>query len=418
MDNFRYRGGLLHVEEVPLEGIAETFSTPTYVYSRHALAEAWHTFDEAFSSRDHLVCYAVKANGSLGILNLLSRLGSGFDVVSGGELERVIEAGGDPRKTVFSGVGKQPWEIELALDVNIACFNIESASELLQVSRLAHAAGKTAPVSIRVNPDVDARTHPYISTGLKENKFGVSPEDALSMYRQAASLPGIRILGIDFHIGSQIVELEPFIDSLRRVLSLVDELEKSGIVLSHIDLGGGLGISYRDEQPVDIRMYAREVLRILGDRPLKLLLEPGRLIAGDAGILITRVITIKENGGRKFAVVDAAMNDLLRPALYGAWQRIVNVRESDDTPGVWDIVGPVCESTDFLGKDRELVLEEGDLLAICSAGAYGFAMSSNYNSRNRAAEVMVSGQNVYCIRKRETIADQIRLESMLPNHLQ
>jgi diaminopimelate decarboxylase len=413
MSEFSYKNGTLHAEDVPLEKIAEEYGTPTFVYSRKAIVEAYTRFKSAFDGRDHQICYAVKANSNLGVLSIFSGLGAGFDIVSGGELQRVLAAGGEPGKIVFSGVGKQEWEINLALEVGIACFNLESVSELRLLSELATSANKTAAISLRVNPDVDPKTHPYISTGLKDNKFGIAIHQAVDIYQEAAGLSGIKIEGVDFHIGSQITELSPFADTMVRILELVDDLEKVGISLSHIDLGGGIGITYDDENPIDIEEYASCILQAMGRRPQKLLFEPGRVFVGNAGVLLTRATTLKENGSKNYVVVDAAMNDLIRPALYQAWQRIESVTKSGDEPKTVDIVGPVCESSDFLGKDRQLSVAEGDLLAIHSAGAYGFGMSSNYNSRNRAAEVIVSGDRSHCVRKRETIADQLRLESVL-----
>jgi diaminopimelate decarboxylase len=414
MSIFNFRKGTLHAEDVSLETVADEYGTPTFVYSTKAIKDAYRNFQNAFSGHDHLICYAVKANSNLGVLSLFAQMGAGFDIVSGGELQRVLEAGGEPSKIVFSGVGKQEWEINLALEVGIHCFNLESVSELRLLSTLATRANKTAPISLRVNPDVDPKTHPYISTGLKENKFGVAIDDAVSIYQEADGLEGIEITGVDFHIGSQITQLSPFADTMVRILELVDDLEKVNINLSHIDLGGGLGITYDDENPVDVDEYASCILQAMGNRPHKLLFEPGRVFVGNAGILLTRATTLKENGGKNYVVVDAAMNDLIRPALYQAWQRIETVAQANTELKTVDIVGPVCESSDFLGKDRQLSVEEGDLLAIHSSGAYGFAMSSNYNSRNRAAEIIVSGNEAYCVRKRETIADQLRLESVLP----
>lgn len=420
MNAFQYVNGRLQAEDVPLEAIADEFDTPTFIYSRSAIVEAYRNFENAFTGKDHLICYAVKANSNLGVLGLLASLGAGFDIVSGGELHRVLDAGGDPAKVVFSGVGKQNWEINAALKANIACFNLESASELRVLNRLAANLNTSARISVRVNPDVDPKTHPYIATGLKEGKFGVSAGEAMVIYLEANKLPNIEVIGIDFHIGSQIVELSPFSDALMRILELVDELEKMDIRLSHIDVGGGIGITYKDEQPVDVAEYAACILQILGNRSHRLLCEPGRHIVGNAGILLTRITTIKQNEGKKFAIVDAAMNDLIRPALYQSWQDIkcvVTSNQSAPNATKYDVVGPVCESSDFLGRDRELEINEGDLLAIFSAGAYGFTMSSNYNSRNRAAEVIVSGGTVHCVRKRETIADQVRLETTLPDNL-
>ncbi|MEO2182501.1 MAG: diaminopimelate decarboxylase, partial [bacterium] len=374
-------------------------------------------FHDAFSMHPHRICYAVKANSNLAILQTLAALGSGFDIVSGGELARVLRAGGDPRSVVFSGVGKQDWEILFALEQPISCFNVESASELRRIARLAAATDAIAPISIRVNPDVDPNTHPYISTGLKENKFGVSVEDAMTLYQEATRLDSLKIVGVDCHIGSQITELSPFLDALTRVLSLVDELEAQAITLEHIDLGGGIGVQYRDEVPIEIGDFASAIAHAMSGRPQSLMFEPGRMIVANAGVLLTTVNTLKSNDEKNFAVVDAAMNDLIRPALYSAWQEVTPVTLKDDGASPerhWDIVGPVCETGDFLAKDRMLSLEEDDLLAILSAGAYGFVMSSNYNSRPRSAEVLVSGQEHYCVRKRETIEDLFALESMKP----
>ena len=406
--------GDLHVEQVPLTEIAHAHGTPTFVYSAAAIRDAYLSFDEAFSRHPHHVCYAVKANSNLAVLQLLANLGSWFDIVSGGELGRVIAAGGDPRKVVFSGVGKQDWEINLALEHNIACFNVESASELRRIRILAEAAGKTAPVSIRVNPDVDPKTHPYIATGMKQNKFGVSPEEALTLYREAADAGSLNVVGVDCHIGSQITELSPFLDAMDRVLSLVDELAAMDIEVSHIDLGGGLGVRYQDETPVDVGEFADAIVQSMGKRSQSLLFEPGRFIVANAGLLLTRVVTCKQGESKDFAVIDAAMNDLIRPALYEAWQDVVTVSKSTEAPRPWDIVGPVCETGDFLAKDRTLALAEGDLLAVLSSGAYGFVMSSNYNTRGRAAEVMVDGNQQHVVRRRETLTDLLALESLLP----
>ncbi len=414
MDHFRYREGHLHAEEVPLEEIARRWGTPCYIYSRATLERHWRAFDDAFGNRPHLVCYAVKANSNLAVLDLLARLGSGFDIVSLGELERVVKAGGHPGRIVFSGVGKRVDEMERALELGIRCFNVESEAELERLSRVASAHGAEAPVALRVNPDVDARTHPYISTGLKENKFGVPMEEALRLYRRALELPGLRLSGVDCHIGSQLLELSPFLDALDRVLALVDRLGEEGIALDHLDLGGGLGVPYRDEEPPAPAEYANAVARRLRGRQLEILVEPGRAIAANAGVLLTRVEYLKLTEARNFAIVDAAMNDLLRPALYGSWQEIVPVRARDGKVRTWDLVGPICETGDFLGKERRLALEEGDLLAVRSAGAYGFAMASNYNSRPRAAEVMVDGDQAYLVRERERIEDLWRGEHLLP----
>ncbi len=416
MDHFEYRNGRLFAEEVPVETIAERFGTPTYVYSRATLERHWRAFDEALGAQPHRVCFAVKANANLGVLNLLARLGSGFDIVSGGELERVLRAGGDPARVVFSGVGKQAAEMRRALEAGIHCFNVESGPELERLAAVAAEAGVQAPVSIRVNPDVDAGTHPYISTGLKENKFGVDVDTALALYRRAAELEHLRIEGIDCHIGSQLTETAPFVDALDRVLRLVDQLAEQGIHLNHLDLGGGLGIRYRDETPPEPAEQMAAIRERLGDTDLELIIEPGRAIAGNAGILVTRVEYLKHSEARHFAVVDAAMNDLMRPALYDAWQAIVPVTENGGRePRVYDVVGPVCETGDFLGKQRELALATGDLLAVRSSGAYGFTMSSNYNSRPRAAEVIVDGDRVHEVRARETIDDLLRGETTLPD---
>jgi diaminopimelate decarboxylase len=411
---FAYAGGQLHVEQVPLAAIAERFGTPCYVYSRAAIETAYRAFDAAFDGVPHLVCYAMKANGNLAVLDVLRRLGSGFDIVSAGELARVQAAGGDPARTVFSGVGKTAGEMAAALDAGILCFNVESAAELAQLARVAAAAGRRAPVSFRVNPDVDAGTHPYISTGLKENKFGVPIDAAGALYREAAALPSIAVVGIDMHIGSQITELEPYRDAATKVLALVDRLAGDGLRLRHIDVGGGLGVRYRDEQPVALADYAAMLRALMRGRRETLVLEPGRRLVADAGVLLTRVTALKPGGARSFAIVDAAMNDLLRPALYQAWHGIDAVRPRETTARSWDVVGPVCESADFLGHDRMLALEEGDLLAVRTAGAYGMAMSSNYNARPRACEVLVDGASVHVARRRERIADLFASESPLP----
>ncbi len=414
MDHFEYRDGRLWAEDVDLGKVAQAHGTPAYVYSRATLERHWRAFDDAFGSRPHLVCYAVKANSNLAVLNLLARLGSGFDIVSGGELERVLRAGGDPGKVVFSGVGKQPAELHRALEVGIRCFNVESAPELEALQRVAAELGVQAPVSLRVNPDVDAGTHPYISTGLKENKFGIAVEEARAVYRRARELPNIRITGLDCHIGSQLTETRPFVDALARVLDLARALEQDGIALAHLDLGGGLGVRYRDEQPPQPQEYLRPLLEALDDCPYEILIEPGRAIIANAGVLLTRVTYLKCSEHKNFAIVDAAMNDLLRPALYGAWQDIVPVApRTSGNKRTYDVVGPVCETGDFLGKDRELTLEPGDLLAVRSAGAYGFSMSSNYNTRPRAVELLVDGERVHVARERESLDDLMRGESVL-----
>ncbi len=414
MRDFDYRDGELHAEGLPLTAVAEAHGTPTYVYSRATLTRNFLAYRDALDGCDHLVCYAVKANSNLAVLNLLAGLGAGFDIVSGGELERVVAAGGDTARVVFSGVAKQDWEIRRALELDILCFNVESEAELEQLSALATDAGRTARVSLRVNPDVDARTHPYISTGLKENKFGVPWESAGEIYRRAASLPGLEVVGVDCHIGSQLTEISPFLDALDKLLELVDQLAADGITLHHLDLGGGLGVRYRDESPPPIADYVAAVRERLGERELTLMFEPGRSICADAGILLTRVQGIKASEARRFAIVDGAMNDLLRPALYDAWLDILPVVEREGEPADYDIVGPVCETGDFLGKQRSLAVAKGDLLAVMGAGAYGFSMSSNYNTRGRAAEVMVDGDAAHLVRARERAEDLFKDELLLP----
>ena len=407
--------GGLHLEQRALEDLARRFGTPLYVYSRAAVENAFRAFDSAFGAAPHLICYAVKANSSLAVLNLLARLGAGFDIVSGGELARVLRAGGAAERIVFSGVGKTAEEMRAALAAGIRCFNIESAAELTRLNAVAGALGRQAPVSLRVNPDVDAGTHPYISTGLKENKFGIPIGDALALYRAARQLPHVRVTGVDCHIGSQLTDAAPFSDAVRRVLWLADQLAAEGIALEHLDFGGGLGIRYRDETPPTPRDWVAALLREAGGSGLPLLLEPGRAIVGNAGLLLTRVEYLKHTPDKSFAIVDAAMNDLIRPALYEAWHEIVPVRPRQAAATRrYDVVGPVCETGDFLGQDRELALDEGDLLAVLSAGAYGFAMSSNYNARPRAAEVMVDGAAAYLIRPRETLEQLWAGEALLP----
>ena len=413
-DFFERRNGTLHAEDVPLTRIAAEFGTPVYVYSKAALTYSWNDFTAELAGHDALVCYAMKANSNLAVLSTFARLGAGFDIVSGGELARVLAAGGNPHKVIFSGVGKREDEIAFALAQDIHCFNIESAPELDRVNAVARRAGKQAPISFRVNPDVDAGTHPYISTGLKENKFGVDIGVAADLYRRAASLPGVRIAGIDCHIGSQLTDVAPLLEALDKLLALIDALARDGITIHHLDLGGGLGIRYRDETPPDPRAYMREILKRLGTRKLTLMFEPGRNLVGNAGILLTRVEHLKMAPAKNFAVVDAAMNDLLRPALYGAHHQIEPAQISDAKPRHYDVVGPVCESGDFLGKERALAVREGDLLAIMSAGAYSMAMASNYNTRPRAAEVMVDGGATHLIRRRETVAELFAGESILP----
>jgi diaminopimelate decarboxylase len=415
MDYFNYREGHLCAEQLPLSELAEQYGTPAYVYSRATIERHWQAFDAALSGFDHLVCYAVKANSNLAVLNLMARLGSGFDIVSGGELERVVAAGGDPAKVVFSGVGKRPEEIQRALELGIHCFNVESESELERINAVAEMMGVKAPVSLRVNPDVDAKTHPYISTGLKQNKFGIAIELAPAVYARAAEMANLKVIGVDCHIGSQLTEVAPFVDALERVLALVDHLYDQGIALSHIDLGGGLGITYNDETPPLPGDYAAPLLDMLAGRDLKVLIEPGRAIVGNAGILLTRVEYLKHHEEKNFAIIDAAMNDLMRPALYQSWMKIIPVEPREDVePQHYDVVGPICETGDFLGKDRELAIREGDLLAVRSAGAYGFTMSSNYNSRPRAVELMVDGDQVHVVRERESFAQLIAGEKVLP----
>jgi diaminopimelate decarboxylase len=416
MDHFHYRDGRLHAEDVDLEALAAAYGTPAYVYSRATLTRHFRVMTEALGDQPHLICYAVKANANLAVLNVLARLGSGFDIVSGGELARVLHAGGDPAKVVFSGVGKRAAELEHALSVGIRCFNVESIAELERLDRIARAHGVAAPVSLRVNPDVDAQTHPYIATGLKDNKFGIAISEAEAAYARAAEAPGIRIVGVDCHIGSQLTKTAPFVDALDRVLKLVDRLAERGIALQHLDVGGGLGIRYRDETPPDPAAYAAALRERLHGRALELILEPGRVLVGNAGILLTRVEYLKAQGERHFAIVDAGMNDLLRPALYQAWQEIVTVREQPDRPEeTYDVVGPVCETADFLGKARPLRIAEGDLLAVRSAGAYGFVMASQYNARPRPPELLVDGDRIHVARTRESVIDLWAGESVLPD---
>jgi len=414
MDHFEYRNSRLFAEDVPVADIAATVGTPCYIYSRATIERHWRAFDHAFADHPHLVCYAVKANSNLAVLNLLARLGSGFDIVSGGELERVLAAGGDPGKVVFSGVGKRRDELERALEVGIRCFNIESEAELALLERVAAERKQRAPVSLRINPDVDANTHPYISTGLKQNKFGIPTDRAPAVYAQAAASPHLEVVGVDCHIGSQLTQVRPFVDALERVLALVARLEGQGVHIHHLDLGGGLGIRYRDEEPPLPAEHAAALMEHLRGKPYEILIEPGRAIIGNAGILVTRVELLKQGEDKNFAVVDAAMNDLIRPSLYSAWQAIIPVEpRAGGEPRRYDVVGPICETGDFLGKDRELNVEPGDLLAVRSAGAYGFAMSSNYNSRPRAAEVMVDGDRFQVVRWRERLADLYAGESIL-----
>ncbi|MFV0276513.1 MAG: diaminopimelate decarboxylase [Parahaliea sp.] len=414
MTHFHYQQGELYAEGVSATRIAEQYGTPCYVYSRAALEQSLAAYQAALGE-GHLTCYAVKANSNLAVLNILARCGAGFDIVSVGELERVLAAGGDPAKTVFSGVAKRAAEMARALEAGIHCFNLESAAELEVLNRVAGELGKVAPVSVRVNPDVDARTHPYISTGLRENKFGVTVDEALQVYRRAAALPHVSVRGMDCHIGSQLTGLSPFVDALHRLLALADTLAAEGIHIHHLHLGGGLGVRYRDEQPPAIAEYIAAVRAELGGRELQLIVEPGRSIVANAGLLLTRVEYTKPTPDHNFALVDAGMNDMIRPALYQAWMDIQPVRPRPEADSrSWDIVGPVCETADFLGKGRELAIADGDLLAQFGAGAYGFAMSSNYNSRPRAAEVVVDGERLHLARRRESIEDLLRGEQLLP----
>lgn len=403
----------LYVESVACRQLAEQYGTPLFVYSRAAIEKAWQAFDAALGERPHLVCYAMKANSNLAILQILARLGSGFDIVSGGELQRVKAAGGDMRKVVFSGVGKTRDEMAMALEANILCFNVESLDEIAQLNEVARTHGVTAPVSVRVNPDVDANTHPYISTGLKDNKFGIAYDDAEDAYRQIAAASSLQVVGMDCHIGSQLTDIAPYKDALNRMLALCDQLQTQGIELKHLDLGGGQGIRYKDEEILDLSAWARQMFHEIGDRNYQIIVEPGRSIVGNAGLLLTRVNTIKHGEDKNFAVVDAAMNDLIRPALYSAWQEIVPVTSSDAPTRLYDVVGPVCESADFLGKGRSLSIAQDHLLAVMSAGAYSFCMSSNYNSRPRAAEVMVDGEATHLIRQRESLESLFAGESLL-----
>jgi diaminopimelate decarboxylase len=414
MSAFHLVDGELHAEGVPLADIAARFGTPCFIYSRAAIESGYRAFSAAFDGQPHLICYAVKANSNLAVLNLLARAGCGFDIVSGGELARVIAAGGEPGKVVFSGVGKTAAEMADALAAGILCFNVESAAELDLLEAVAGDAGKVAPVSFRVNPDVDPRTHPYISTGLKESKFGIAWAEAPSLYRRAATMPHIAVHGIDCHIGSQVTDLSVCVEAAEKVFALVDRIEAEGIALAHVDLGGGLGIRYRSEETIDPYQYALAVRRARGSRSHRMLFEPGRFLVGNAGILLTRVLYLKPGDARDFAIVDAAMNDLIRPALYDAWHDVEAVRPRGDAPRRWQIAGPICESADFLAHDRDLALLAGDLLAVRSAGAYAFAMSSNYNSRPRACEIVVDGKTAHLARSRETNADLFARESLLP----
>lgn len=415
MNAFDYQLGQLHAESVPLEELAQRYGTPCYVYSRAALESSLGDYQQALAGQAHLICYAVKANSNLAVLNLLARQGAGFDIVSAGELQRVLAAGGDPAKVVFSGVAKTGAEMQQALAAGIHCFNIESLAELERLQQVASDLGTRAPVSIRVNPDVDAKTHPYISTGLRENKFGIDIADATNVYARAAAMSHIDVIGVDCHIGSQLTETRPFLDALQRVLALVDELAQTGTVLQHLDLGGGLGVQYQDENPPSPQQYISELRQVIGERQLTLIFEPGRSIVANAGLLLTRVEYLKSNPEKNFAIVDAAMNDMLRPALYQSWMGLDVVTPHDDVASKnWDVVGPVCETADFIARDRQLALQQGDLLALRSAGAYGFVMSSNYNSRGRAPEIMVDGEQHYVVRERESFVDLVRGESLLP----
>ncbi|MWV10591.1 diaminopimelate decarboxylase [Pseudomonas sp. R-28-1W-6] len=414
MQAFTNRDGQLFAEGVALSAIAERFGTPTYVYSRAHIEAQYRAYADALAGMPHLVCFAVKANSNLGVLNVLARLGAGFDIVSRGELERVLAAGGDAAKIVFSGVGKSRDDMRRALEVGVHCFNVESVDELERLQVVAAELGKTAAISLRVNPDVDAGTHPYISTGLKENKFGIDIEQAPAVYARAAALPNLDVVGVDCHIGSQLTSLPPFLDALERLLALVDQLAAQGIRIKHLDLGGGLGVQYRDEQPPLAGDYIAAVRERIAGRDLALVFEPGRSLVANAGVLLTRVEYLKHTAHKDFAIVDAAMNDLIRPALYQAWMDVTAVQPRTGEARNYDLVGPICETGDFLAKNRELVLAEGDLLAVRSAGAYGFVMSSNYNTRGRAAEVLVDGEQAFEVRRRETLAELYAGESLLP----
>ena len=416
MDFFQYQHHQLMAENLPVKQLVEQFGTPLYIYSKATLERHWHAFDKAFGEHPHLVCYAVKSNPNIAILNVMAKLGSGFDIVSQGELERVLAADGDPAKVVFSGVAKSEPEITRALEVGIRCFNVESEAELLRINEVAGRLGKTAPISLRVNPDVDAHTHPYISTGLKENKFGVSVEQAREVYKLAATLPNIKIFGMDCHIGSQLTELQPFLDAVDRLIVLMEQLKQDDITLKHLDLGGGLGVTYTDETPPHPTQYAKALWEKLNAfSELEIIVEPGRAITANAGILVTKVEYLKSNESRNFAIVDAGMNDMIRPALYQAYMNILEIdRTLAREEKIYDVVGPICETSDFLGKQRKLAIAQGDYLAQRSAGAYGASMSSNYNSRPRTAEVMVDGDKAYLIRRREALNELWQLESLLP----
>ena len=414
MDFFQYKNEQLYVEDLPVKQLAEEFGTPLYIYSRATLERHWHAFDSALGEHPHLICYAVKANSNIGILNIMAKLGSGFDIVSQGELERVLAAGGDASKVVFSGVAKSRAEIMRALEVGIRCFNVESIAELHHINQIAGEMGKIAPISLRVNPDVDAHTHPYISTGLKENKFGVSVDEAREVYKLAATLPHVKITGMDCHIGSQLTELQPFLDATDRLIRLIEQLQEDGITLKHLDLGGGLGVTYTDETPPHPSDYAAALLnKLKGYENLEIILEPGRAIAANAGILVAKVQYLKSNESRNFAITNTGMNDMIRPALYEAYMNIIEIdRTLEREKAIYDVVGPVCETSDFLGKQRELAIAEGDYIAQRSAGAYGASMSSNYNSRPRTAEVLVDGDKAHLIRRRESLSELWALESI------
>ena len=414
MDFFQYKNEQLYVEDLPVKQLAEEFGTPLYIYSRATLERHWHAFDSALVDHPHLICYAVKANSNIGILNIMAKLGSGFDIVSQGELERVLAAGGEASKVVFSGVAKSRAEIMRALEVGIRCFNVESIAELHHINQIAGEMGKIAPISLRVNPDVDAHTHPYISTGLKENKFGVSVDEAREVYKLAATLPYVKITGMDCHIGSQLTELHPFLDATDRLIRLIEQLKEDGITLKHLDLGGGLGVTYTDETPPHPSDYAAALLnKLKGYENLEIILEPGRAIAANAGILVAKVQYLKSNESRNFAITDTGMNDMIRPALYEAYMNIIEIdRTLEREKAIYDVVGPVCETSDFLGKQRKLAIAEGDYIAQRSAGAYGASMSSNYNSRPRTAEVLVDGNKAHLIRRRESLSELWALESI------
>lgn len=414
MDFFQYKNEQLYVEDLPVKQLAEEFGTPLYIYSRATLERHWHAFDSALGDHPHLICYAVKANSNIGILNVMAKLGSGFDIVSQGELERVLAAGGEASKVVFSGVAKSRAEIMRALEVGIRCFNVESIAELHHINQIAGEMGKIAPISLRVNPDVDAHTHPYISTGLKENKFGVNVDEAREVYKLAATLPHVKITGMDCHIGSQLTELQPFLDATDRLIRLIEQLKEDGITLKHLDLGGGLGVTYTDETPPHPSDYATALLNKLKNyKDLEIILEPGRAIAANAGILVAKVQYLKSNESRNFAITDTGMNDMIRPALYEAYMNIIEIdRTLGRERAIYDVVGPVCETSDFLGKQRELAIAEGDYIAQRSAGAYGASMSSNYNSRPRTAEVLVDGDKAHLIRRRESLSELWALESI------